>query len=102
MVTLAVTKELIIECNRELKYLTSSAAAVIQSAFEAAQKGGANKTRDLEISSRAASTFYAFAVQIDSATASTDADFRRAYGSLLSQFSRMASERAVDSDAETK
>lgn len=102
MVTLAITKELIVECHRELNYFTNSAAAVIQSALQAAGRGGANATRDLEISSRAASTFYAFAVHIDLANASTDADTRRAYANLLVQFSKLANERLVDSDLETK
>ncbi|UZJ51966.1 hypothetical protein CBS101457_001286 [Exobasidium rhododendri] len=102
MVTLAITKDLIVECQRELNYFTNSAAAVIQSALQAAGRGGANGTRDLEISCRAASTFYAFSVYIDSSTASTDADTRKAYTHLLSQFSKLASEKLSDADAETK
>jgi len=102
MITLAITKELITECHRELNYFTNSAASVIQSALQAAGRGGANGTRDLEISSRAASTFYAFAVHIDSSTASTDADIRRAYTNLLSHFSKLASEKMSDGETETK
>ena len=102
MVTLAIMRELITECHRELNYFTNSATAVIQSALQAAGRGGANESRDLEISARAASTFYAFAVHIDSTTASTDADTRQAYSKLLAQFSKLASERGGDSDAETK
>lgn len=102
MITLAITKELIIECHRELNYFTNAAAAVIQSALQAAGRGGANGSRDLEISSRAASTFYAFAVHIDASTASTDADTRRAYSNLLIQFARLGRERLIDADLETK
>lgn len=102
MVTLAITKELITECHRDLNYFISCASSVMQSALQAAARGGANGTRDLEISSRAASTFYAFAVHIDSSTASTDADTRRAYTNLLSQFSKLASEKLVDGETETK
>lgn len=102
MVTLAITKELITECHQELNYFTNAAASVIQSALTAAGRGGANGSRDLEISSRAASTFYAFAVHIDAATASTDVDTRRAYSQLLVQFSRLARERLIDAEMETK
>jgi hypothetical protein len=102
MVTLAITKELIAECHRELAYFTNAAAAVIQTGLVSAGRGGANGSRDLEISSRAASTFYAFAVHIDSAAASTDNDTRRAYSNLLVQFSRLARERLIDADTETK
>lgn len=101
MVTLAVTKELITECHRELNYFTNAAASVIQSALGAAGRG-VNGSRDLEISSRAASTFYAFAVHIDSTTASTDTDTRKACSKLLVQFSRLARERLIDAEIETK
>jgi hypothetical protein len=102
MVTLAIIKNLITECHRELNYFTNSTASVIQSALQAAGRGGVNGTRDLEISSRAASTFYAFAVHINSSTALTDADTRRAYTSLLSQFSRLANEKLIDAELESK
>jgi hypothetical protein len=102
MITLAITKELIIECHRELAYFTDAAASVIQTGLVAAGRGGANGSRDLELSSRAASTFYAFAVHIDSAAASTDNDTRKAYSTLLIQFSRLARERLIDADTETK
>ena len=102
MVSLAITKELITECHRELAYFTNAAAAVIQTGLVSAGRGGANGSRDLEISSRAANTFYAFAVYIDSAAAFTDNDTRRAYSNLVVQFSRLARERLIDADTETK
>lgn len=102
MVTLAITKNLVSECKRDLNYFSKSAQAVVNSALQCAATGGAGGRRDLELSARAASTFYALATFTDPATASIDAELGQTYQTLLVQFARMAMESPASHGADAE
>ena len=93
MITLAITKELLTECKSSLNYFIKPAQSIITAALDAAQPTS-GRPRDLEISARAASAFYALASFLDPATTSVDDGFQR----LLRLFSTLAVERPVGAD----
>ncbi|PWZ01912.1 hypothetical protein BCV70DRAFT_198197 [Testicularia cyperi] len=94
MITLGVTKNLLTECKSHYNYFIKPAQAIIASALEAALPTPA-RPRDLELSARAASCFYALASFIDPATTAVDADFSK----LLKSFAAMSVERPAGADA---
>ena len=94
MITLAITKNLLTECKSSLNYFIKPAQSIVASALDAAQPTPA-RPRDLEISARAASTFYALASFLDPATTSVDDGFQR----LLKSFATLAVERPIGADA---
>lgn len=102
MVTLAITKELVTECKRDLNYFSSSVEAIIGSGLQAGSRGGAGGRRDLEISARAASTFYALASFIDPSTAAGDRDVGTGYRNLLSQLAKLSTESNADREEQNK
>ncbi|SPO26151.1 related to Protein EFR3 [Ustilago trichophora] len=93
MITLAITKELLTECKSSLNYFIKPAQSIIASALDAASLTPA-RPRDLEISARAASAFYALASFLDPATTSVDDGFQR----LLRSFATLAVERPIGAD----
>lgn len=94
MITLAITKNLLTECKSSLNYFIKPAQSIIASALDAAQPTSA-RPRDLEISARAASAFYALASFLDPATTAVDDGFHR----LLCSFAILAVERPIGADA---
>ncbi|KAN0064609.1 plasma membrane localization protein [Thecaphora frezii] len=88
MITLSITRELLTECKAHLNYFIRPAQAVIKAALDAAA-ANQHRPRDLEISARAASTFYALASYVDPAATSVDSGFKE----LLKAFSGLAVER---------
>ncbi|KAJ1025698.1 hypothetical protein NDA18_004036 [Ustilago nuda] len=94
MITLAITKNLLTECKSSLNYFIKPAQSIIASALDAAQATQA-RPRDLEISARAASAFYALASFLDPATTAVDDGFQR----LLRSFASLAVERPISVDA---
>lgn len=102
MITLAITKELVTECKRDLNYFSSSVEAIIGSGLQAASRGGAGGRRDLDVSARAASTFYALASFVDPSTAAGDRDVGNGYRSLLSQLAKLSTESNPDRDEQNK
>ncbi|GAC93009.1 cellular morphogenesis-related protein [Pseudozyma hubeiensis SY62] len=94
MITLGITKNLLAECKSSLNYFLKPAQSIIAAALDAAQPTPA-RPRDLEISARAASTFYALASFLDPATTSVDDGFQR----LLRSFATLAVERPTAADA---
>lgn len=94
MITLAIIKNLLTECKSSLNYFIKPAQSVIAAALDAAQPTPA-RPRDLELSARAASAFYALASFLDPATTSVDDTFHR----LLRSFAQLAVERPASADA---
>ncbi|CDU25745.1 related to EFR3-protein required for Stt4-containing phosphoinositide kinase patch assembly [Sporisorium scitamineum] len=93
MITLAIIKNLLTECKSSFNYFIKPAQSIVAAALDAAQPTPA-RPRDLEISARAASTFYALASFLDPATTSVDDSFHR----LLKSFATLAVERPVGAD----
>lgn len=102
MVTLGITKELVTECHRDINYFASSAASIVATALQAASKGSAQGARDVDITARAAATFYALANYLNMSSASMDADAVRQYLTLLGQFGKIANERVNDADTQNR
>lgn len=94
MITLAITKNLLAECKSSLNYFIKPAHNIIAAALDAAQPTPA-RPRDLEISARAASAFYALASFLDPATTAVDDAFQR----NLRSFAALAVERPRAPDA---
>lgn len=94
MITLGITKNLLTECKSSYNYFIKPAQSIIAAALDAAQATSA-RPRDLEISARAASTFYALASFLDPATTSVDDNFQR----LLRSFAMLAVERPTGAGA---
>ncbi|KAK0560173.1 plasma membrane localization protein [Tilletia horrida] len=99
MLTLAITKNLIAECKRELNYFNPHAQSIISIALDASthNPGGSTK-RDIEISARTASTFYALATFIPASGSSVDANVGKTYLELVSAFAKMCQEKDGDSE----
>ncbi len=76
MITLAITKNLLTECKSSLNYFIKPSQSIIAAALDAAQPTPA-RPRDLEISARAASAFYALASFLDPATTTVDDGFQQ-------------------------
>ncbi|CEH13818.1 UNCHARACTERIZED [Ceraceosorus bombacis] len=98
MLTLAIVKSLVTDCKSHLSYFASSAQDILHQSIVAAAAGpgpgpAANR-RDLDISTRSASTFYAIANYIDPATANADGR----YQGLIKQFARVATEQTNDKE----
>ncbi|KAK0550506.1 plasma membrane localization protein [Tilletia horrida] len=99
MLTLGITKNLISECKRELNYFNPHAQSIITIALDASTSNPIGNTkRDIEISARAASTFYALATFSQAAGSSVDANVGKTYLELVGAFSSMAEERDGDSE----
>lgn len=94
MITLAITKNLLTECKNSLNYFIKPSQSIIAAALDAAQPTSA-RPRDLEISARAASAFYALASFLDPASSVVDEGFQR----LLRSFALLAVERPLGADA---
>ncbi|KDN38791.1 hypothetical protein K437DRAFT_259290 [Tilletiaria anomala UBC 951] len=90
MVSLAITKTLIVECKQSLNYLLPSAQAILLAALSAAARGAPGGKRDLDLSARCASVFYALCTLTDPQLASIDTHARSAYHAILSEFAAMA------------
>ena len=88
MITLAITKNLLTECKAHLNYFSKHALAIVNVGLDAAAPQ-ASRPRDLDISARAASTFYALAAFLDPSTMSVDDGFKQ----LLKSFAAIAVER---------
>lgn len=101
MVTLAITKDLITECHRDINYFASSAAVILNAALQGAAKANAGK-RDLDITARSAATFFALSNYLNSASNSLDAESTRQYLSLISQFAKIASEQGGDKESQNR
>lgn len=101
MVTLAITKDLITECHRDINYFASSAAFILNAALQGAAKGNAGK-RDLDITARSAATFFALSNYLNSASNSLDAESTRQYINLISQFAKIASEKGSDKENQNR
>ncbi len=87
MIALTMTKTLIVECKASLNYFLPSATSILLVTLQAAAKGAPGGKRDLDLSARAASAFYAIGVFTDPQIASVHAP---SYAELLAQFARMA------------
>ncbi|KAE8243888.1 hypothetical protein A4X06_0g6068 [Tilletia controversa] len=99
MLTLAITKNLIAECKRELNYFNPHAQSIISIALDASTHNpGGNTKRDIEISARTASTFYALATFTQAAGSSVDANVGKTYLELVRAFAAMCEERDGDSE----
>ncbi|PWN39041.1 hypothetical protein IE81DRAFT_56863 [Ceraceosorus guamensis] len=96
MLTLAIVKSLVTDCKSHLSYFASSAQDIVHQSIvsAAAGPGPAANRRDLDISTRSASTFYAIANYIDPATANADGR----YQGLIKQFARVATEQTNDKE----
>ncbi|EPQ29318.1 uncharacterized protein PFL1_03073 [Pseudozyma flocculosa PF-1] len=88
MITLSITQNLLTECKAHLNYFIRPAQAIIASGLDAAGPNP-HRPRDLEISARSASAFYALASYIDPATTNVDGGFK----DLLKGFAGLAVER---------
>ncbi|EST08442.1 hypothetical protein PSEUBRA_001855 [Kalmanozyma brasiliensis GHG001] len=95
MITLAITKNLLTECKSSYNYFIKPAQSIITAGLDAAQPTQ-GRPRDLEISARAASTFYALASFLDPATVSVDDSFQR----ILQSFAALSVERPGGSNGE--
>ncbi|TKY86465.1 hypothetical protein EX895_004614 [Sporisorium graminicola] len=93
LITLAIIKNLLTECKSSFNYFIKPAQSIIATALDAAQPTPA-RPRDLEISARAASAFYALASFLDPATTSVDDSFHR----LVKSFATLAVERPIGPD----
>ncbi|KAE8222926.1 hypothetical protein CF326_g8284 [Tilletia indica] len=99
MLTLAITKNLIAECKRELNYFNPHAQSIISIALDASTHNpGGNTKRDIEISARTASTFYALATFAPASGSSVDANVGKTYLELVGAFAAMCEERDGDSE----
>lgn len=102
LITLAILKNLVTDCPRDVTYISKSAQVVLQHAITASAKAGAGGRRDLELSARAASTFFAFASAIDPSRSSVEGDLGASYLALLRGFSEMAMETAQDQEDQNR
>lgn len=96
LITLTILKSLITECSRDVTYVSSSAQLVLHHALTAAEKAAPHRSRDLELSARASSAFFAFASALDPFRTSVDEDQGGSYLSLLRQFGKIALEQSDD------
>lgn len=90
MITLSILKSLVTDCRRDVTYIAGSTQSILQSAIDASLRVGARGRRDLELSARASSTFFAFASALD--PSNLDTDLGEGYLSLLRGFGQMAVE----------
>ncbi|CAO1635974.1 unnamed protein product [Parajaminaea phylloscopi] len=98
MITLAILKSLITECRRDVAYITGSSLAVLRQALGVAGKSGPGGTRDLELSARTSSTFFAFASSLDPARSPVDGELGSAYLALLRDFGKVAMDQSSDGE----
>lgn len=96
LITLAILKSLVTECRRDITYIVGSAQSILQHALTAADKAGAHGGRDLELSARASSTFYALTSAIDPSRATMDSESRGLYLDLLKKFGQIAVDQSND------
>lgn len=101
MVTLAITKDLITECHRDINYFASSAAVILSAALQGAAKANAGK-RDLDITARSAAAFFALSNYLNSASNSLDSESTRQYLNLISQFAKIAVEQGSDKEHQNR
>ncbi|KAL9940261.1 hypothetical protein V8E36_000966 [Tilletia maclaganii] len=99
MLTLAITKNLIAECKRELNYFSTYAQSIISTGLDAStyNPGGSTK-RDIDIAARTASTFYALATFSQASGSNVDAQVGKTYIELVNQFAAISQERDGDSE----
>lgn len=102
LITLAILKNLVTDCRRDITYISKSAQIVLQHAVTASAKAGAGGRRDLELSARASSTFFAFASAIDPSRSSVEGDLGNSYLALLRGFSEMAMETMQDQEDQNR
>ena len=99
MLTLAITKNLIAECKRELNYFSTYAQSIISTGLDAStyNPGGSTK-RDIDIAALTASTFYALATFSQASGSNVDAQVGKTYIELVNQFAAISQERDGDSE----
>ena len=90
MVSLTITKTLIVECKQSLNYFLPSATSLLLSSLTAAQKGAAGGKLDLDIAARCASVFYAISTSTDPQLANLDTSTRSNYAEILKQLAALA------------
>lgn len=98
LITLAILKALIQECRRDITYISGSALSILSHGLSGSTRLGVRGKRDLELSARVSSTFFAYTNALDPARNSVDTDLGRVYLSLLQGFADMATETGQDSE----
>ncbi|PWN22546.1 hypothetical protein BCV69DRAFT_311344 [Microstroma glucosiphilum] len=93
LITIAILKALISECPRDITYISKSAQAIMAHAVKASAKSGNGGQRDLALSARASSTFFAYTSALDPARNSVEGELGASYLELLESFGYMATDR---------
>lgn len=102
LITLAILKSLIQECPRDLAYISASAQTILVHALSGAARASSSGARDIDLSARASSTFFAYTSALEPSRNSVDGEAGRTYLNLLASFGQMAVETSSDAEDQNR